>query len=100
MLGLAEHVRNLLVAKEKATQPLLEVSDKLAKKYIQQAESSSQSFLLNTLHYLNECDVQFKLAKNKKLHLELYLVKIAHISQAIQVHLEGNGAVIAEKKNS
>ena len=98
MLGLAEHVRNLLVAKEKATQPLLEVSDKLAKKYIQQAESSSQSFLLNTLHYLNECDVQFKMAKNKKLHLELYLVKIAHISQAIQVHLEGNGAVIAEKK--
>ncbi len=98
MLGLAEHVRNLLVAREKATQSLLEVSDKLAKKYIQQAESSSQSFLLNTLHYLNECDVQFKMAKNKKLHLELYLVKIAHISQAIQVHLEGGGTVVAEKK--
>ena len=98
MLGLAEHVRNLLVAKEKATQPLLEVSDKLAQKYIQQAENCNQSFLLNALHYLNECDVQFKMAKNKKLHLELYLVKIAHINQAIQVHLEGKGAVVAEKK--
>jgi len=98
MLGLAEHVRNLLVAKEKATQPLLEVSDKLAKKYIQQAESSSQSFLLNALHYLNECDVNFKMAKNKKLHLELYLVKLAHINQAIQVHLEGKGTPITEKK--
>ncbi len=98
MLGLAEHVRNLLVAKEKATQSLLEVSDKLAKKYIQQAENSSQSFLLNTLHYLNECDVQFKMAKNKKLHLELYLIKIAHINQAIQVHLDGKGAMVAEKK--
>jgi len=91
MLGLAEHVRNLLVAKEKATQPLLEVSEKLAKKYIQQAVNSSQSFLLNTLHYLNECDVNFKMAKNKKLHLELYLVKIAHINRAVQVHLDGGG---------
>ena len=98
MLGLAEHVRNLLVAKEKATQSLLEVSNKLATKYIQQAESSSQSFLLNALHYLNECDVNFKMAKNKKLHLELYLVKLAHINQAIEVHLEGKGAPISEKK--
>ena len=98
ILGLAEHVRNLLVAKEKATQPLLEVSDKLAQKYIQQAENSSQSFLLNTLHYLNECDVQFKMAKNKKLHVELYMVKIAHINQAIHVHLEGQKPSIAEKK--
>jgi len=99
MLGLAEHVRNLLVAREKVTQPLLEVSDKLAKKYIQQAENSSQSFLLNALHYLNECDVTFKMARNKKLHLELYLIKIAHINRAVQVHIEGEGH-IKEKKTA
>ncbi len=97
LVGLAEHVRNLLVAKEKATQPLLEVSEKLAKKYIQQAENSSQTFLLNALHYLNECDVNFKMAKNKKLHIELYLIKVAHINQAVQVQLNGP-APIAEKK--
>ena len=87
LLGLAEHVRNLLVAKEKATQQLLEVSEKLTKRYIQQAESSSQTFLLNALHYLNECDVNFKMAKNKKLHVELYLIKVAHINQAVKVHM-------------
>jgi DNA polymerase-3 subunit gamma/tau len=97
LLGLAEHVRNLLVAKEKATQPLLEVSEKLAKKYIQQSENSSQTFLLNALHYLNECDVNFKMAKNKKLHIELYLIKVAHINQAVQVQLNGPTPV-AEKK--
>jgi len=97
LVGLAEHVRNLLVAKEKATQPLLEVSEKLAKKYIQQAENSSQTFLLNALHYLNECDVHFKMAKNKKLHIELYLIKVAHINQAVQVQLSGPTQV-AEKK--
>ena len=97
LVGLAEHVRNLLVAKEKATQPLLEVSEKLAKKYIQQAENSSQTFLLNALHYLNECDVNFKMAKNKKLHIELYLIKVAHINQAVQVHLNGPSAKTEKK---
>jgi len=98
LLGLSEHIRNLLVAKKVETHSLLEMSEALQKRYVKQAKNTSLSFLLNALRILNDCDVNYKLAKNKKLHLEICLVKLVHIEHLIKQQLENTGGVVEKKK--
>ncbi|MFK7772389.1 MAG: DNA polymerase III subunit gamma/tau [Saprospiraceae bacterium] len=80
--GLAEHFRNVLVCKDEATLQLLEVSDNLKERYKQQAKVAPTSFLLSALNIANECDVNYKMARNKRLHVEMALVKMAYINRA------------------
>lgn len=82
--GLAEHFRNLLVCKDQATVQLLEVSPNIREKYREQALKCATTFLLNALNTLNQCDVQYKQAKNHRLHVELALLKLCslHVSMA------------------
>ena len=80
--GLAEHFRNVLVCKDEATLQLLEVSDNLKDRYKQQAKVAPTSFLLSALNIANECDVNYKMARNKRLHVEMALVKMAYINRA------------------
>ena len=98
LLGLSEHIRNLLVAKKVETHSLLEMSEALQKRYVEQAKNTSLSFLLNALKILNECDVNYKLAKNKKLHLELCLVKLVHIEHLVKQQLESKVELVEKKK--
>ena len=83
--GLASHLRNLLVCKDKETLRLLEVSDVLKKRYQEQAAIAPAPFLLTALNLANECDVNYKMARNKNLHVEMALIKICHINQAVQL---------------
>ncbi|MGK0363605.1 MAG: DNA polymerase-3 subunit gamma/tau [Saprospiraceae bacterium] len=80
--GLAEHLRNLLVCKDVATLQLLEVSDKLKDRYQQQANLAPTSFVLSALSLANDCDINFKMARNKRLHTEMALIKMAYIARA------------------
>ena len=64
IVGLAEHFRNLMVCKDNQTVELLEVSENIKIKYIEQTEIVSLSFLLTALNILNECDLQYKGSKN------------------------------------
>ena len=80
--GLAEHFRNVLVCKDEATLQLLEVSDNLKERYKNQAKVAPTSFLLSALNIANECDVNYKMARNKRLHVEMALVKMAYINRA------------------
>ncbi len=98
LLGLSGHIRNLLVAKKVETHSLLEMSDSLQKRYIDQGKNASLSFLLNALRILNDCDVNYKLAKNKKLHLELCLLKLVHIEHIVKQQLEGKVQAVQKKK--
>jgi DNA polymerase III subunit gamma/tau len=93
--GLAEHLRNLLVCKDAETLRLLEVSDSLRERYRQQAELAPASFLLTALNLCNDCDINFKMARQKPLHVELYLIKMCYANQAVQLAANGVGA---EKK--
>lgn len=86
MLGLAEHVRNLLVAKDQKTIHLLEISDDLKDRYIDQAYLCSKSFLVSALDLLNQCDVHYKMAANKRLHLEIHLIKLTYIQKVIKAN--------------
>jgi DNA polymerase-3 subunit gamma/tau len=77
--GLSEHFRNLLVTKDNATVKLLEVSEGIKSKYLQQSGSSSVSFLISALNIANQCDLNYKLSKNQRLQVELALLKMCHL---------------------
>jgi DNA polymerase-3 subunit gamma/tau len=83
--GLAQHLRNLLVCKDEQTLTLLDAGDNLRERYQQQAVLSSSDFLLTTLNLANECDLNYKLARNKRLHVEMSLIKMASIGRAFRL---------------
>ncbi|RMG82039.1 MAG: DNA polymerase III subunit gamma/tau [Bacteroidetes bacterium] len=76
IVGLAEHYRNLLIVKNPQTAQLLEVSDSVRKKYINQSQKTPDKFLLNAIEYCSQADQQYKTAKNQRLLLEITLLKI------------------------
>lgn len=83
IVGLSEHLRNLLVCKDPETVKLLQVSESVQQKYVKQSTRTSASFILTALNIANNCDLNFKSSKNHRLHVELALIKMAHISSAI-----------------
>lgn len=76
--GLAVHYRDLLVARDPVTLPLLDHEDRILEKYKQQAELLSQAQLITALHLLNECEIHFSRAQNKRLHVEMLLAKLCY----------------------
>ena len=79
--GLASHVRNVLMAKDAQTLPLLEVSEQQRKRYQEQAQKCPTLFLYNALKIMNRCDVEYRQSSNKRLLVELTLIQIAQITQ-------------------
>jgi DNA polymerase-3 subunit gamma/tau len=77
--GLSEHFRNLLVGKDQVTLKLLEVSEGIKSKYLQQSQASSVSFLMSALNIANQCDLSYKLSKNQRLQVELALLKMCNL---------------------
>jgi DNA polymerase-3 subunit gamma/tau len=83
--GLSEHFRNLLVSKDTTTLKLLEVSEGIKTKYLQQSQASSVSFLLSAMNIANQCDLSYKLSKNQRLQVELALLKMCHLPSAFNM---------------
>lgn len=83
--GLSEHFRNLLVGKDTATLKLLEVSEGIKTKYLQQSQASPVSFLLSALSIANQCELDYKLSKNQRLQVELTLLKMCHLPAAFSM---------------
>ena len=79
--GLASHVRNVLMAKDAQTLPLLEVSEQLRNRYQLQAQKCPVSFLYTALQIMNRCDVEYRQSSNKRLLVELTLIQVAQITQ-------------------
>ena len=79
--GLAKHVRNVMMAKDQQTLPLLEVSDEQKAKYAEQAKKAPTPFLYMALKLMNECDVHYRQSSNKRLLVELTLIQIGQITQ-------------------
>ncbi len=94
----AEHFRNLLVCKDEQTLQLLEVSDTLQARYFQQAQITPATFILTALNIANDCDVEFKNARNKRLHVEMALVKMSYINRAVQLTKQAIPTEGEEKK--
>ena len=80
--GLASHVRNVLMAKDESTLPLLETSDRQRGRFKEQAKRCSANFLYKALQIMNQCDVNYRQSSNKRLLVELTLIEVAQITQS------------------
>jgi DNA polymerase-3 subunit gamma/tau len=86
IVGLLEHFRNVLVCKDPSTVTLLQVSEAAERKYVEQAMSADMSFLLSALSVAGQCDINYKSAKNQRLHVELCLMKLANLTHVLQLN--------------
>ncbi|MCT4666152.1 MAG: DNA polymerase III subunit gamma/tau [Flavobacteriales bacterium] len=77
--GLAEHLRDLLVCKDEATVKLLEVGEKAQKQYLEQSKKANITFIIQGLDICNQCDVQYRTSKNKRMLVELALMQLSSL---------------------
>jgi len=77
--GLAQHFRNLMVCKSPETESLLEVSEKIQKRYKKQADKIDHLFLFQSIDILTKADYQYKVSQNKRLLVELSLMQMASL---------------------
>lgn len=94
--GLASHFRNLLMCKDASTVNLLEVSEKIQQKFIEQAPKCSALNLLKGLRAMNDCDVQYKASKNQRLTVELAIMRLCALHKAP----DGTAIAAPQKKKS
>jgi DNA polymerase-3 subunit gamma/tau len=95
--GFAEFIRNLLVCKDPKAAALLDVVESMKEKYVSTAGKISPSFLISSLNILNEAEINYKMARNKRLHVELTIIKLNFLQQAISLTAD-NGAVVKKKR--
>ena len=79
--GLARHVRNVLMARDAQTLPLLEVSESQRQRYQEQALRAPIPFLYKALQLMNQCDINYRQSSNKRLLVELTLIEVAQLTQ-------------------
>ncbi|MEO6838903.1 MAG: DNA polymerase III subunit gamma/tau, partial [Ginsengibacter sp.] len=95
--GFAEFMRNLLVSKDPKVAVLLEVSEEFKQRYLEAASSINDSWLLSALNILNESEINYRLAKNKRLHVELTFIKLSYLGQALDLEID-NGQSSKKKQ--
>ncbi|CDA86527.1 dNA polymerase III subunit gamma and tau [Bacteroides sp. CAG:754] len=78
--GLSSHFRDLLVAKDAVTLPLLEVGASIRQRYQEQAQKCPLPFLYRAMKLCNECDLNYRISKNKRLLVELTLIQVAQLT--------------------
>ncbi len=88
LYGLAGFIRNILVCKDPASAHLLESIEGWREQYITTANTTSTPYLISALNILNESEIQFKMARNKRLHVELALIKLNFLQQAIELSMQ------------
>jgi len=94
--GFAEFLRNLLVSRDPKVAMLLEVAEDFKQKYLQIGQKISPAFTVSALNILNEAEINYKQARNKRLHVELTIIKLSYLQQALElINTEG---VVSKKK--
>jgi DNA polymerase-3 subunit gamma/tau len=89
--GFAEFIRNLLVCKDEKVANLLQVVESFKDRYISTAKQVSVAYLISALNILNETEINYKSARNKRLHVELALIKLAYLQQAVDMASGSDG---------
>ncbi|MFA6705716.1 MAG: DNA polymerase III subunit gamma/tau [Bacteroidales bacterium] len=95
--GLSSHLRSLLVGKDPSTIKLMEVSKTIQEKYINQSSQCSVTFLLRALDFANNCAIEYRNSSNRRLCVELALLKIANIMKKLQPNTLPPRQVIVEQ---
>lgn len=91
--GFAEFIRNLLVCKDAKVASLLDVVESFREKYVEAARQVAAAYLISALNVLNEAEINYKAARNKRLHVELALIKLTYLQQAIELAAGEEGLV-------
>lgn len=94
--GFAEFIRNVLVSKDAKAAILLEVAEDFKQKYLQAAQKINGGWLIGALNILTEAEINYKQARNKRLLVELTIIKLSYLQQAIE--LVNNDGVVSKKK--
>ncbi len=89
--GFAEFLRNLLVSKDEKVAGLLDVVESFKDRYIEAAKKTSVPYIVSALNILNENGVNYKAARNKRLHVELTIIKLAYLQQALEITATADG---------
>jgi len=97
MNGFAGFIRNLLVCKDAKAALLLDVVEGMHEKYTKVAKNTDLSYLVSALNILNEAEINYKMARNKRLHVEMALIKLNFLQQAIELATE-NGNLVKKKR--
>lgn len=95
--GFAEFLRNVLVSRDAKVAMLLEVSEGFKQRYLDIASKINASWLISALNILNESEINFRQAKNKRLHVELTLIKLCYLNQALEL-VNDNGNLGKKKR--
>ncbi len=82
VVGFCQHLRDVLVSKDAQTTVLLETSDSIRQRYAEQAARCPLPFLFKSLELSNKCDIEYRAAKNKRLTVEVMLIKICQLLTA------------------
>lgn len=94
--GFAEFLRNLLICKDERVISLLEVVETFKKRYAEAAKKIDAAYIISALNLLNEAEIGFRAARNKRLHVELALIKLCYLSQALE--LTASATTLDKKK--
>ena len=94
--GFSEFIRNLLVCQDERAAVLLDVTENFKEQYRQTAKTVSPEFLISSLNILHEAEINYKAARNKRLHVELAFIKLCYLQQAIELSTDTN--VVIKKK--
>ncbi len=94
--GFSEFIRNMLVCKDAKAAVLLDVVEGIQQRFIETAKKVELAYLVSALNILNDAEINFKLARNKRLHVELTLIKLNFLQQAIELSVH-EGTVVKKK---
>ena len=95
--GLIEFIRNLLVSKDVKAAILLEVAEDFRDKYLQAAKEISAGWMIAALNTVQEAALNYKLARNKRLCVEMVLIKLCYLNQAVELTEVNNDTLIKKK---
>ncbi|GAC1383709.1 MAG: DNA polymerase III subunit gamma/tau [Ginsengibacter sp.] len=93
--GFAEFLRNVLISRDEKTVSLLEVTESFKTRYLHAAQSADPSWILSALNLLNEGELNYKQARNKRLLVEMLIIKLTYLNQALVL----NGANTKSSKS-
>lgn len=88
--GFSEFIRNLLICRDERIAGLLDVVESFKERYLATARKVSTGYLVSALNILNETEINYKAARNKRLHVELALIRLTYLMQAIDLASEGD----------
>lgn len=94
--GFTEFIRNLMVSKDTKAAKLLEVADDFRERYLEAAQIISINWMIAALNILNDSTIGYKQARNKRLHVEMSLIKLTYLNQAVEI-MASEGTL--QKKN-